>query len=128
MGFRGDDLSPQIYVIDLIERNPLKLTTDAEMTHWHPVWSPDGRHIAFTSQLGSEVELSMITAGQSTRRTLSRVESPDIYLSWSPDSQQLAFESREEEDREIFVVDIDTGLRRKLTDNEVDDCCPVWAP
>ncbi len=88
-----------------LDRSDGKCLTDDGHSH-HPVWSPDGKQIAFihdvsihTKSLNGEVkantsrrsvELSVIDADGKNRRVVRQIE-PVIYsMAWSPDGTTLA--------------------------------------
>lgn len=50
-----------------------------------PAWSPDGRHIAFTSDRDGNNEIYVIGADGSGRTRLTRNQASDVFPAWSPD-------------------------------------------
>jgi len=80
-----------IYVQQIGAGSPLRLTTDP-LFDYNPVWSPDGRWIAFlrfASQAG-ESELRLIAPLGGLERKLAEIQvRTDVnppYLAWCPDS------------------------------------------
>ena len=109
-----------IYVQLVGAGRPLPLTNDpAEDTN--PVWSPDGRHIAFlrrSSQTTSAV--MMVPALGGAERKLGEAFGNRLYpsLSWSPDGELLAIVDRTPQDQSvtrIFSLSVETGEKRQLT-------------
>jgi TolB protein len=95
-----------------------------------PVWSPDGRRIAFVSWPdGKRHSLSVMNADGTGRQTLSRAAFG--LPVWSPDGREIAFEAVHPPDvesgvfSEIHVVNADGTRERTLTTRGAD---PVWSP
>src|SRR5262245_12389872 len=114
--------NPDIYVQQIGVGAPLRLTTDPA-NDYNPVWSPDGRSIAFLRGLTlgqSELRLIPPLGGQPERklvevRVLQSVWPP--YLACCPNSDCLiATDSGGESKPDaLFVVSVDTGEKRQLT-------------
>jgi TolB protein len=75
------------------------------MDYW-PVWSPDGRHIAFTSNRDGNYEIYLMNADGSQPHNLTRHPSHDNYATWSPDSKRLAFISNRAGGYDIYVMEV----------------------
>jgi serine/threonine protein kinase len=128
----GDKQNNQdIYVQMIGQRSTLRLTTDPR-NDYNPVWSPDGRWIAFlrsepqapTGLRRREVRLIPPLGGPD--RKLADIQSQDFagrlfsdaaYLAWSPDSAALIVTDSPGEGRPdgLVVVALDTGEKRPLT-------------
>ena len=67
-----------------------------------PVWSPDGRRIAFLSRRDGNKALYVMNADGSGQRRLTRDASNSATPAWSPDGRTIAFESvRERHERRL---------------------------
>ncbi len=92
-GWRGDAFS-QLFLVDAVTGEATQIT-GGEGDHGSPVWSPDGRRIAFVTDCiegrdfvrGSAVHVVDKTGGRSQcwSQGLSRAES----VAWSPDGERL---------------------------------------
>ena len=101
-------------------------------------WSPDGRRLAFSRQVGEGTALFVMNAdGSGARRLTSPVTTPEGLLSfdvspaWSPDGRQLAFSSnRRGGGPDIWRIRLDgTGLVRVTGGAAyVGDTNPTWSP
>ncbi len=91
--------NPDIYVQTIGSGSPLRLTTDRRGDS-NPVWSPDGRWIAFLrgdppGPLSRSIrELRLIPPLGGQERKLAEVRTQEfypaaVYLAWSPDSDAL---------------------------------------
>jgi Tol biopolymer transport system component len=89
-----------------------------------PVWSPDGRMIAFLSRRWpvGPTEVYVMNADGGAQRNLTRVWEPEVYPVWSPDWRKIVFESRPcaavrgacARTSAIYVMNADGSVRRKL--------------
>ena len=105
----------------------LRLTKQASSIDFNPVWSPDGRYIAFCRILNGETGIYIIPAmGGAERRVRETLwEDHEFYevlwtagrLSWSPDGKLLAFSDRasRNEPTSIFLLSLDSMAVRRLT-------------
>ncbi len=114
-----------IYVQQIGVGAPLRLTTDPA-NDYNPVWSPDGRWIAFLRRSpehpdGSEVRLAPPPGG--VERKISEISVPQSYflippyLAWCPDSSCLILTDSlgQGQPEALFVLSLDTGEKRQLT-------------
>ena len=132
-----------IYVQQIGQGAPLRLTSDA-LDDYNPVWSPDGRWIAFLrgqppSPAGLRSrELRLIPPLGGPERKLADVRGQDFfpagaYLAWSPDSRSLvvADSPGEGQPDALVVVSLETGEKRRLTNPQPPvfaDTSPAVAP
>jgi TolB protein len=112
--------------------NLLRLT---EGNDSHPVWSPDGKYIAFVRQqddtqaiyLGQPAKGGSWEDGvEETRLTYWGFD--DYSPAWHPNSKNLAFVSTRDGNPEIYIMQADGAEQRRLTSNNTKDVSPVWSP
>jgi tricorn protease len=84
------------------------LTRTSGVAERSPMWSPDGRWIAYFSDASGEYELTVRAAdGSGEERTLTELgEGFRYHPYWSPDSKKIAFIDQAEV---IQIYDFDTG-------------------
>jgi Tol biopolymer transport system component len=127
-GYKQDN--KDIYVQMIGQGSPLRLTTDPQ-DDFNPVWSPDGRWIAFlrSQPRGTtgfrQRQLILIAPLGGTERKLRNINSQDFdrsspYLAWSSESDALLVTDSTGPGRPdaLFVVSLETGERRQLTNPE----------
>ncbi len=85
--------SGQIWVVPTTGGQALSYTTP-EYYSSSPVWSPDGRYLAFASKRHGNLDLFVVPAdGGGTAKRLTRHSSDDIPYAFSADSSQVYFSS-----------------------------------
>src|SRR5215470_6887420 len=132
-----------LYVKVVGTEESIRLTKQSSID-FNPVWSPDGRYIAFCRFLRGESGIYIIPAlGGAERRVRKTLwEEQEYYyeplgsagrLSWSPDGKLLAFSdrpSREEHASSIFLLSLDSLEARRLTwaQGSRQDLDPAFSP
>ena len=71
----------QIWMIDLRDRVPKQLTSEAE--NEDPSWAPDGRHLVFTSSRGGDKQLWIMDTESGRARQLTHSKGARL-AAWSP--------------------------------------------
>jgi beta-glucosidase len=129
-----------VYIIKSDGSNKTRLTTN-EGQDWNPVWSPDGKKIAFLSMRDGNSEIYIMNVDGSNVRRLTNNKSYEGYPSWSPDGQNLVFTTdRDEPDlvgcvnsaagcnSNIYVINITSLHETRLTDSPADNEGSTWSP
>ena len=134
--------NPDIYVQQIGSGSPARRTTDS-LDDYNPVWSPDGKWIAFLrSQPPAPTglrsrELRLIPPLGGPERKLADIRSQDfpyaVYLAWSADSNSLVVTDSPGEGQPdaLFVVSFETGEKRRLTNPQQPvraDTSPAISP
>ncbi len=109
----GTETEANIFVVD-IERRRARQLTDSPNLKIHPVWSADGRTIAYVSLPSSgstekEVGVFLVDADGSQNRQLSELVC--FEAAWSPDSKQLMLQSSSG----IYLVSVSGGKPLRLS-------------
>ena len=105
--------------------NLLRLTKDNDT---HPVWSPDGKYIAFVRHqddaqviyLGQPVKGGTWEDGVDETR-LTHGGFDDHSPAWHPNGKGLAFVSTRDGNPEIYTMQADGAEQRRLTSNKAED-------
>ena len=122
---RGD-----IFTVPAEKGDVRNLTRSSGVADRDPVWSPDGRSIAWFSDAGGEYALVVADQFGDDPRTI-QLPTPTFFCTpaWSPDSKHLAYGDA---DRNLWVLDVASGKATKI-DNEGFAhpnrvIYPAWSP
>jgi TolB protein len=94
-------------------------------TAWFPVFSPDGRTLAF--HVGRDVHTMPASGGELRRLTTDPANG--MYPSWAPDGRRLALMSWTNGKTEIFTMNADGSEQTRLVSMASGDAVdPRWSP
>ncbi|HEX5340490.1 MAG TPA: PDZ domain-containing protein [Gammaproteobacteria bacterium] len=117
----------EVFTLPAEHGNTRDLTETSNAEEEYPSWSPDGKWIAYTSDVNGEVQIAVRASEGGAERTLTDFKSGYFYKPvWSPDSSKLAFSDNE---HQLWWLDVNS---RKLTRvaqdkyNEIHDY--AWSP
>ncbi len=112
-----------------IENGATRNLTDTSNAHdKHARWSPDGRKIAFISDLTGEDQVYTIAQdGSSKPEQLTTQFAAMLYApEWSPDSSKLAFSDK---DGKLYVLQLSDRSVKQVADDEYGDISDyTWSP
>jgi len=94
----------------------------------YPVFSPDGRRIAFESSRSGGFGIWLANADGSSPQPLH--VDPNYSSgspAWSPDGRTIAFETDIDKQSEIYLISPEGGAPRRLTNHRSDDLIPSWS-
>jgi TolB protein len=109
-----------------------------------PVWSPDGRHIAFTSGRDNtmmnyiDTNIYVMDAEGSNIKQLTGAGHEDAGPDWSPNGKKIAYVSKDTFTSEgnllenptwnIYLIDVDGSNEIQLTNDPPNELEVAWSP
>ncbi|MHB8085792.1 MAG: TolB family protein [Dehalococcoidia bacterium] len=149
IAFASDrDITPHIFTIKPDGTDIQATSSDNRTVDGLPVWSPDGKKIAFASDQSDDYEIWTMNEDGSGRQEVTNRYGWDGVARWSPDGSKIAFVSIVTDPKgdisyEISVVNPDGSGMKQLTDstagsakNNTSDetqtlgwnSAPTWSP
>ncbi|MBX7224208.1 MAG: winged helix-turn-helix domain-containing protein [Blastocatellia bacterium] len=116
-----------IYLMQVGGANP-KQITDGPLPELRPVWSPDGKSLAFLRQHDTTTELIVRTLETGTERSWGLVGDG---MDWSPDGKRMVIqEANPTTGSHLALLDLETGNRTLLTQpgEPFSDIRPMYSP
>ena len=125
----GSGKSARLYVIREDGTGRHRLTKNA-LPESQPVYSRDGKRIAFSSIRGTNQDVYVMNADGTSVRRLTSHPAVDYGATWSPDGKRIAFVSLRTGNFKIFVMNANGSNERQLTRTAkwVGDAAPSWSP
>jgi len=93
-----------------------------------PVWSPDGKRLAFSSNRDGKSEIYVMNADGSDLKRLTNNLADDHGPIWSPDGSKILFDTERDGNKEVYVMTADGGNQTRLTRNNATDSATSWSP
>lgn len=92
-------------------------------------WSPDGRLIAFSSNIDGDLDIYTVDIeSQDVMRLTDNTDIQDFSPSWSPDGKMIAFVSTRSGNYDIYVINADGTYPVQITTDKSNEYAPTWQP
>ncbi len=103
-----------IWVVSSAGGRAIPVTTHVEMDD-NPVWSPDGKWIAFSSNRTGNDDIFIVPSDGGESRRITWHSGGDVPSDWTPDGKKILFRStRDGQDNGLFSIDVKTGSFARL--------------
>ena len=118
----------------------LRVLTHDKVTESNPVWSPDGRQIAYIRpKAHRSSQIWLRNADVTGQHALTRLRNaPQLYdagnepsLSWSPDEREIVFSAYPTDQggrEQLYLLDVRTHAVKRLPTVATGATDPVWSP
>lgn len=96
-----------------------------------PVWSQDGRWIAFVAILhdqSRDEDIYRMKADGSQQQRLTTNPNDELFPEWSPDGQWIAYEAISNYGFDIYRMRANGSEQQRLTYDEKSNGNPHWSP
>jgi TolB protein len=120
--------NPDIFV-SMIYQGVLQNPTKSVGTNYLPVFSPDGKQMAFMSGRDGNPEIYVMNVDGSNLRRLTNHPAEDGSPTWSPSGSQIAFTSGRSGKPQVYIMNATDGSgveRVSIGESEADR--PTWSP
>src|SRR5258708_1213409 len=85
----------------------------------YPVFSPDGRYLAFSSNRHGSYDVYVVPAHGGRPKRLTSDSASDLVCGWSPDGKQVLFASTRStefpQSFELYTVPVEGGMARRVS-------------
>ncbi len=107
-----------------------QVTTGAER-HFYPSWSPDGKEIAYTVQIGDSRRIWAVSVQTGAVREIVADEGWSYNPAWSPNGRVIAFARRggpPDRNHDLWICAAEGGELTQITTKAGLDQHPSWSP
>ena len=134
-GLNEDDIVYAAYLntdAHIYQMSPIRHIS-REITHnraqdTSPIWSPDGKQIAFVSKVGGLNLVSVMNAYNGHPLPVTDGVADEYSPAWSPDGRYIAFLRLKGITTDIFLTDLQAHTTRRLTTATHNYYPPAWSP
>jgi TolB protein len=119
------DVDAEIMLLDLTGEGTIR---PLNVRGTSPTFSPDGRQIAFVSDLNGAQDIYVMDVDGDNIVQVTDDPQLNLWPAWSPDGSRLLFVSERDGNLDIYTINVDGSGQERLTDHPAPDYAPAWSP
>jgi hypothetical protein len=125
-----NDKKSKIYLKNLGDRSKPRLLTTGDANYYHPALSPDGKWLAFDSDLSGNYDIWLQNLKNSELTRVTTFKNHDFYPDFSPDGTHLVYTSFRNNTFNLFMkkLSVNGSLPLQLTQGEHISAHPRFSP
>lgn len=118
-----------LWAVPITSRTPIRLTNDPADER-DPVWSPDGRQLAYASNRDGNWNIYTFDFETQQTRTLTVGLNYEGAPSWSPDGSWIVYETYQNGNMDIYALPVtdQNASVSVITSDPAGDFRPAWSP
>jgi Tol biopolymer transport system component len=121
-----------IYKMNALGNRLEALVTDQPIMATLPMWSPDGKWIAFENESNGQSDIYLIDIQTGESKNLTDNPSTDRFSDWSPDSEKILMVSNRgdlpDTNPGLYVIDVEDSSLLQLTEPDSINVLASWSP
>jgi len=119
-----------VWVYDLARGTRTRMTFAEDVADWHPVWSPDGATLAFSSNRDRPSPVTHLKAsdGSGEAKRISESAAIEVPSSWNPNGKGLLFYTQVSGSWNLGYRDLEAKEPVMLTDTRAVKSQPQFSP
>ncbi len=128
------DGSPRIYVMDIPQvganmgRPAISCITRLNSENVSPMWSPDGKKIAYSAKTGGVRQIWIYDFATGTETQLTEGKLNKENPAWAPNSLHLLYNTDDNDTAELYLVDLNRKQPIKISEGAGQKRFPAWEP
>jgi Tol biopolymer transport system component len=133
LAYAALDVRANVWSVDLRPDGPVSAGTARPVTTGNQTvevldLSPDGRWLAFDSDMGGNQDIYRMALPDGAPERLTDDPADDFAPAWSRDGRRLAFHSFRSGSRDVYVIDAAGGPAEAVTSWPSHERSPAWSP